>query len=130
MSKPIIGLFLGCVLGVFDGLSALLSAGGDPAVRADIGLIVMMGVFKGMVSGLAIGFFARRFESLPLGIFFGLCLGLLLALPIALMQGQYYWQIMGPGALLGMIIGFATQRYGLTGRRGSGEESGPRRVVG
>jgi len=28
-------------------------------------------------------------------------------------NGQhYYWQIMLPGALLGIVVGFVTQRYG------------------
>jgi uncharacterized membrane-anchored protein YhcB (DUF1043 family) len=30
----------------------------------------------------------------------------------ALAGHQYYWQIMLPGGVLGIIVGFATQRYG------------------
>lgn len=31
--------------------------------------------------------------------------------------GQHYsWEIMLPGSLLGMIVGYATQRYGRPGR--------------
>lgn len=112
MSKPVLGLLLGGILGIFDGLSALVSAPNDPAVRADIVMIVCMGVFKGMVAGIAIGFFARKFRSLPLGIIFGLAIGVALAAPIAIMQGKYYFEIMLPGGLLGTIVGFATHQYG------------------
>jgi hypothetical protein len=41
--------------------------------------------------------------------------GLLLAWPIAYMNAlegkNYYWHIMTPGGIVGMIVGFATQRY-------------------
>jgi hypothetical protein len=30
------------------------------------------------------------------------------------MQGGYYFQIILPGTLVGLIVGFATQRYGAT----------------
>jgi hypothetical protein len=28
------------------------------------------------------------------------------------MQGKYYFEIMLPGAILGVIVGYATQKYG------------------
>jgi hypothetical protein len=52
-------------------------------------------------------------RSLPLGIFFGLLLGGFLAFLVALGNG-YYWQMMLPGSLLGLIVGYATYRYGGT----------------
>ena len=113
MNKVVLGLILGAVLGVFDGLSALVSA---PETRPDIVGIVIGSTFKGIVAGLLIGYFARRVNSLPLGVLFGLTVGLLLAWPIAYMNAQqghnYYWQIMLPGGVLGIIVGYATQRYG------------------
>ena len=30
---------------------------------------------------------------------------------------HYYWQIMLPGSVLGMIVGYATQRYGRPARQ-------------
>jgi len=51
-------------------------------------------------------------QSLALGIAFGLAVGLLLALMVALMQHGYYFQIMLPGGMVGLIVGYATQRYG------------------
>jgi hypothetical protein len=117
VSKPVLGLLLGGVLGVFDGLSALISAPNDPAVRAAIVGIVIGSTIKGILTGVIIGWFARRTQSLAMGIVFGLIVGLALAACVSLMQkmaGQppYYWQIMLPGGILGMIVGYATFTYG------------------
>jgi len=69
-----------------------------------------------VITGLLIGFFARKLRSLPLGIAVGLLCGLLLAFAVASMPSEngehYYFQIMLPGGILGMIVGWATQRYG------------------
>jgi hypothetical protein len=112
MNKPLLGLVLGGILGIFDGLSALVSA---PQEAPNIVGIVIGSTFKGLVAGVLIGFFARKVNSLPLGILFGLAVGLLLAWPIAYMNAlegkNYYWHIMTPGGILGMIVGFATQWY-------------------
>jgi len=112
MNKPLFGLALGGVLGIFDGLSALVSA---PETRPEIVGIVLGSVFKGLLTGVLIGFFARKVNSLPLGIAFGLAVGLFFAWLVALMnaaQGKnYYWQIMLPGAILGIVVGYATQRF-------------------
>ncbi len=118
MAKPLLGLLLGAFLGIFDGLSALFTQGDDPNVRRDILMIVGMGVFKGGVAGIAIGYFARKFASLPLGIVFGLTIGFLLASPVAfLLVQKYYWEIILPGGLVGLIIGYATQKYGAAAQR-------------
>ena len=86
-----------------------------PAVRPMIVGIVIGSTIKGLITGIAIGWFAKKVNSLPLGILFGLAVGLVLAFTVAALQpeGQhYYLEIMLPGAILGMIVGFATQRYG------------------
>ena len=113
MSKPVLGLVLGGVLGVLDGLSALVSAPNDPAIKAGIVGIVIGSTFKGLITGVLIGWFAKRTESLGLAIGFGLSVGLALAFLVCLLQkmgGQppYYWQIMLPGGILGVIVGYAT----------------------
>ena len=113
MSKPVLGLVLGGVLGILDGLSALVSAPNDPAVKAGIVGIVIGSTVKGLITGVLIGWFARRTQSLPLAIVFGLSAGLALAFLVCLLQkmgGQppYYWQIMLPGGILGVIVGYAT----------------------
>jgi predicted membrane protein len=67
---------------------------------------------KGIIAGVLIGVFARKVHSLALGIVFGLAVGLLLAFIIARLQHGYYFQIMLPGGMVGLIVGYATQRYG------------------
>ena len=122
MSKPMLGLVLGGVLGVLDGLSALVSAPDDPAVKAGIVGIVVGSTFKGLITGVLIGWFAKRTQSLGLAIAFGLAVGLALAFLVCLLQklgGQppYYWQIMLPGGILGLIVGYATMRHGAPAER-------------
>lgn len=117
MSKPVLGLVLGGVLGVLDGLSALISAPNDPAVQAGIVGIVIGSTVKGILTGALIGWFAKRSTSLPNTLLFGLAVGLALAFCISLMQllageNAYYWQIMLPGGILGLIVGYATFTQG------------------
>ena len=113
MSKIMLGVVLGGVLGIFDGLSALVSAPNDPAVRAGIVGIVIGSTGKGLLTGALIGWYARRAPSLGATLGFGLIVGLALAFLVSLLQmlaGQppYYWQIMLPGGILGLIVGYAT----------------------
>ena len=112
MNKILLGVVLGGVLGVIDGLTAWLT----PAARPLIVGIVIGSTFKGLVSGVLIGVFARKVRSLPLGVVFGLGVGLVLAYIVAAMPPpgapHYYFEIMLPGGLVGLIVGYATQRYG------------------
>jgi hypothetical protein len=116
VTKPVLGLALGGVLGVLDGLSALVSAPGDPNVKAGIVGIVIGSTIKGILTGAIVGWFARRTSSLAAGLAFGFVVGLAFAALVCVMQvmaGQpgYYWQIMLPGSILGLIVGYATMRY-------------------
>lgn len=115
MNKPVYGMLLGGVLGILDGLSALVSA---PETAPGILGIVIGSTAKGVIAGLLIGWFARKVKSLPLGIVFGLAIGAALAWLIVYLQASadpaapsYFWEIMLPGSLVGVIVGFATQRY-------------------
>jgi hypothetical protein len=116
MSKPLLGLILGGILGIFDGLSALISA---PEVAPDIVVIVISSTIKGLIVGVLIGWFARRVQSLAAGMVFGLVLSAFFAFLIALVPQpdgtHYYLEIILPGSILGMIVGYATQRYGKAG---------------
>lgn len=112
MSKPLLGLILGAVLGIVDGLTALFYPYAVPWIMS----ILIGSTFKGLVAGVLIGIFARKVRSVPWGIVFGFGVGLLLAYLVARMgdpNGQHhYLEIMVPGSIVGMILGFATQRYG------------------
>lgn len=120
MSKPLLGLVLGGILGVFDGLSALLSA---PEVAPHIVGIVIGSTFKGLVAGVLIGWFSRKVDSLAAGLLFGLVVGAFFAYLVAAMPSadgvHYYWEIILPGSVLGIIVGYATQRYGVSALGGS-----------
>jgi MFS family permease len=113
MKKPVLGMGLGALLGVFDGLSALISA---PETAPLIVGIVIGSTFKGLLVGLLAGWFATRVHSVPAGLAVGLGLGALFAFLVAAMPDpsgkHYYWEIMLPGSVLGLIVGYATQRYG------------------
>lgn len=112
MKTPIFGLLLGGVLGALDGLSALVSA---PETSTQIVGIVFGSTVKGLIAGVLIGWFATRVNSLALGILFGLGVGFLLAFLVALMPaedgGHYYWEIILPGSIVGILVGYATQRW-------------------
>ena len=113
MTKPMLGLALGGVLGIFDGLSALVSAPNDPAIKAGIVGIVFGSMFKGLIAGVLIGWFAKRTGSLDWRSRSGsqwasrwpsssvCCRSWADSRP-------YYWQIMLPGGILGVIVGYAT----------------------
>ncbi len=108
MKKPVFGMVLGGVLGVFDGLTALISA---PELRDQIVGIVLGSTVKGILAGLIIGYVATRTRSLPIGIATGLAVGLALAYLVTLGE-PYFWEIMLPGGLVGVIVGYATFVYG------------------
>ncbi|MFZ0907888.1 MAG: hypothetical protein WA766_20230 [Candidatus Acidiferrales bacterium] len=120
MNKIVYGLIVGGVLGIFDGLTSYFT----PAVRAALVGIVIGSTIKGLIAGALIGWFARRVNSLALGIVFGLAVGLILAFAVAAMQpgpDHYYFQIMLPGGIVGLIVGYATQKYqGATTREARG----------
>lgn len=114
MSKTVLGIVLGAALGLIDGASAYLYP--YPDVKAQILMIIIGSTFKGLVTGMVAGLVATRYRSLPLGIGVGLAVGLVLSWLVAMGSG-YYAEIMTPGAILGAVVGFATQRYGREPRR-------------
>ena len=63
---------------------------------------------------------ARKVDSVPAGILFGLAVGAFFAFLVAAMpqpSGEhYYLEIILPGSVLGVIVGYATQRYGMPAR--------------
>ena len=112
MNKVLVGLIVGAVLGLIDGATAWFT----PEVRDQMLGIIIGSTGKGIIAGIAAGWFARKVQSVPKGIAFGFTVGLLLAFAVAAMPdpngNHYWWQIMVPGSILGGVIGWATQRYG------------------
>jgi hypothetical protein len=115
MNKPVLGLVLGAALGALDGLSAWFY----PDVREHGMLlgIVIGSMGKGLVAGLITGVVARKLHNLPLGVLAGLLAFALITLPFAMMENPethkvYFWEILIPGAICGLIVGYATQRHG------------------
>ena len=98
---------LGGFLGIFDGLTSLFT----PEVRSQIVGIVIGSTFKGLIAGVVIGIFATRVRSLVAVVIFGVLVSGFFAYLVAAMQGKYYLQIIAPGALVGFIVGYATQRH-------------------
>ena len=108
VNKPLLGLLIGGVLGLFDGLSAWAY----PEARAMMAAIVTGSVIKGVVTGLAVGLIARWRRSLALGMAAGGVLGAVLSVLAAVGQPDHFWAIVIPGMLLGVVTGYATQRFG------------------
>ncbi len=112
MSKPVLGLVLGAILGLLDGLGAFFY----PEVASQMTGIILGSTFKGLLTGLIAGYVAKKLHSLPAGIMIGLAVGLTLSYLVAAMgdeQGRHFYaEIMLPGSVLGAIVGFATQKFG------------------
>ena len=113
MSKPVIGIAAGGLLGLLDGLSAWFS----PDARPMMGTIIIGSTLKGFITGLLAGVIANRKQSVPLGVVAGLLIGLGLSTIVAIAQGDHYLEIILPGMLVGAITGFVTQRYSAAGAR-------------
>ena len=107
MKKPLFATLLGGVLGIFDGLTALFT----PEVRNQIVGIVIGSTIKGILTGVIIGFFATKVRSLAIGTIFGLVVGAFFAYLILLMNPGHTLNIMLPGSLVGVIVGYAAQKH-------------------
>ena len=107
MKKPVFAMLLGGFLGVLDGLSALISA---PQEAPNIVGIVIGSTFKGVIAGAIIGLVAQRTQSLPILLGVGLVVGAFLAYLVTI-GSPYLWEIVLPGSVVGLIVGFAAARY-------------------
>jgi hypothetical protein len=113
VTKPVIGIVAGGLLGLLDGMSAWFS----PEARPMMLTIVIGSTLKGVITGLLAGVIANRKQSVPLGVIAGLLIGLVLSAVAAIGQGDHYFEIILPGMLVGAITGFVTQRYSPAGAR-------------
>jgi hypothetical protein len=107
VSKPVIGIIAGGVLGLVDGVSAWFS----PEARPMILPIIAGSTIKGVITGFIAGLIANRKQSVPVGIAAGLLVGFVLSSIAAMLQGDHYLEIILPGMLVGAITGFVTQRH-------------------
>jgi hypothetical protein len=110
-TKPMLGLVVGGTLGLLDGLSGFF----EPSLAPLMGSVITFSLLKGLLAGIAIGYVSRRVHSMLLGILAGIAIAAALSLLLILHSGMLlFWDIMIPGLLLGLIVGFATQRFGRT----------------
>ncbi|MCG3128038.1 MAG: hypothetical protein CHACPFDD_02912 [Phycisphaerae bacterium] len=116
MNKPMLGLLLGTVLGLIDGISAPWGLN-DPELWDGLLGIVIGSTFKGLVAGILIGAVARVSDSIPITVVFGILVSSAFAFLVAYLNGKYYLRITLPGAILGAMVGYVTQKYGLGPRR-------------
>jgi hypothetical protein len=107
VKKVMFATLLGGFLGIFDGLTALFT----PEVRDQIVGIVIGSTVKGVLTGVIVGFFATRVHSLALGTVFGLAVGAFFAYLLLLMNPGHALNIMLPGSLVGLIVGYAAYSY-------------------
>jgi hypothetical protein len=98
MNKPVFGLPLGAFLGIFDGLTAWFTPAVRPALAG--GDCDWLDLQRADWRALR-GYFARKVHSVPLGVLFGLGVGMLLAYGIAAMPSatgeHYYFAIIAAG---------------------------------
>jgi hypothetical protein len=109
LSKPMLGLALGGTLGLLDGLTGFF----EPSLAPVMGSVITFCMLKGLVSGVLIGYVSQKADSMLVGVLAGIAIAALLSFLVILRAGMaLFWDIMLPGMLLGLIVGFCTQKFG------------------
>ena len=108
MKKPVFAMLLGGFLGIFDGLTALITGG--PEIPSQIGAIVAGSTFKGVIAGAIIGLVAQKTQSMAITLAVGVTVGGFLAYLVTI-GSPYLWEIVLPGSIVGLIVGFASIKY-------------------
>lgn len=108
MKKPVFAMLLGGFLGIFDGLTALITGG--PEIPSQIGVIVAGSTFKGVIAGAIIGLVAQKTQSMAITVAVGVTVGAFLAYLVTI-GSPYLWEIVLPGSVVGLIVGFASVKY-------------------
>ncbi|PYT46231.1 MAG: hypothetical protein DMG47_05610 [Acidobacteria bacterium] len=102
LTKPVLGLAAGGVLGLLDGLSGFF----EPSLAPVMGSVITFSLLKGLLAGIATGYVSRRVHSMLLGILAGVGIAAVLSLLVILHAGMaLFWDIMIPGMLLGLLWG-------------------------
>jgi uncharacterized membrane protein len=105
LNKVLFATLLGGFLGIFDGLTAWFT----PEVRDQMVGIVIGSTVKGLLTGVIIGAFSRKVHSVVYGTLFGLAVGAFFAFLILLGNPGHALNIMLPGSLVGLIVGYVAQ---------------------
>jgi hypothetical protein len=109
LTKPVLGLAVGGILGLLDGLSGFF----EPSLAPVMGSVIAFSLLKGLIAGIATGYVSERVHSMLVGIAAGIAIAAVLSVLVILRAGMaLFWDILLPGMLLGAIVGFATQRFG------------------
>jgi hypothetical protein len=109
LTKPMLGLAVGGTLGLLDGLSGFL----EPSLAPMMSSVITFSLLKGLVAGIAIGYVSQRYHSMLVGILAGIAIAAALSLLVIMRAGMaLFWDIMLPGMLLGVVVGFTTQKFG------------------
>ena len=109
LTKPMLGLAVGGTLGLLDGLSGFF----EPSLAPVMSSVITFSLLKGLVTGIAIGYVSQRVHSMFVGILAGIGIAGALSLLVILRAGRaLFWDIMLPGMLLGIVVGFTTQKFG------------------
>ncbi len=109
VTKPMLGLAVGGTLGLLDGLSGFF----EPSLAPLMGSVITFSLLKGLLSGVAIGYVSQRFHSMLVALLSGIGIAAALSLLVILHAGKaLFWDIMLPGMLLGVVVGFTTQKFG------------------
>jgi len=109
LTKPMLGLALGGTLGLLDGLSGFL----EPSLVPFMASVITFSLLKGLAAGILIGYVSQKVHSIAVGMIAGMAIAAALSLLVVLGAGMaLFWDIMLPGMLLGVIVGFVTQKFG------------------
>ena len=128
MKKVLLAVILGGALGLMDGMSAWFT----PDARVKLAEIVLWSAMKDVIAGFLIGVFAVFVRTKMAIALWGLTVGMGLAFLVAMAPDpetgrHYYLAIMLPGSLVGLLVGYATARYGAgslrRAERGAGQMS-------
>lgn len=107
MGKVALGILSGVALGLLDGVSAFL----NPDAAPMLGVIIISATVKGLLTGGAVGFVARRLEGLWQTIAAGAAIGAVLSVLAAIPSGSFI-EIVPTGTIVGLLAGLIVAKWG------------------
>lgn len=107
MKKIPLGLLSGTILGLLDGLSAIP----NPDAQPMLAMIITSSTIKGLITGLIVGMVAQKIDGIGKNMLIGLGISTVLS-ALAAMPSGYYFEIVVPGAIIGLLMGFIVSKWG------------------